>query len=109
MELRSNIGELDTLVTVQSCTIGRGDRGQKTYTFTEHSKVWAKVDRVTDEFVGNSNLESSRKLTVTIYKIADLTTRWRLLVGGVPYEITSIDSISRFSPLCQLTVGAING
>ena len=109
MELRTNIGELDTLVTVQRCIIGKGDRGQKTYTFDEHSKVWAKVERSASEYVGHGNLDRGMTVTATMYKIAELTSRWRLIIGEDAYEITAIDMISRFSPLCQLTLSAVNG
>lgn len=108
MEIRENIGELDTLVTVQSCVISTGAHGQKMYDFTDHSKVWAKVDRTTDEIIGNQNLEEGQSLTVTMYKIKELTSRWRLVIGGKPYAITGTDPISRFSPLCRITLTAID-
>lgn len=107
MEIRENIGELDTLVTVQSCTVAVGDRGQKSYVFRDHSKVWAKVDRRTDELVDNGNLEDGQSLTVTMYKIQALTSRWRLIIGGKPYAITGTDPISRFSPLMHVSLTAI--
>lgn len=107
MEIRENIGELDTLVQVQSCSITTGDRGQKTYRFTDHSRVWAKVDRTADELVASGNLEEGQRLSVVIYKIADLTSRWRLIVDGKAYAITGIDQISRFSPLCRLSLVAV--
>lgn len=107
MEIRENIGELDTLVLVQSCTIGTGTRGQKTYVFTDHSRVWAKVDRTADEMVGNGNLEEGQRLQVVMYKIGDMTSRWRLMIDGKAYAITGIDQISRFSPLCRVSLSAV--
>lgn len=104
-----NIGELDTLVEIQSCVITKGDMGQKKYSFTHHSKVWAKVERNINEGVDNLNLEASHDLEVTIYKIKELTTRWRVIIGKQPYEIVSIDSVSRFSPLCIVGLSAIDG
>lgn len=107
MQIRENIGELDTLVTVQYCEIGTGTHGQKTYTFKDHSRVWAKVDRRTDELVDNGNLEDGQSLTVTMYKIQGLTSRWRLIIGGRAYSITGTDPISRFSPLMNVSLTAI--
>lgn len=104
-----NIGELDTLVTVQSCTISKGDVGQKQYAFADHSKVWAKIERDIEEGVENLNLESARSLSATIYKIQGLSSRWRIIVHGVPYNIVSIDPISRYSPLCVVGLTAIDG
>lgn len=108
MEIKTNIGELDTLVSIQSCVITRGDRGQKSYNFVPHSKVWAKVDRISDEAIGNHNLEDGQSLQVTMYKISGLTTRWRIVINDKPYSITGIDPISRFSPLCSVTLSAID-
>lgn len=107
MEIKTNIGELDTMVEIQSVEIGRGAAGQKTYTPHTHSRVWAKIERLSDEVVGNHNLEDGQSLTATIYKVKGMTTRWRVVVAGKSYEITAIDSISRFSPLCQVTLTAI--
>lgn len=107
MEIKTNIGEMDQLVLVQSCRIGRGDKGQKTYAWANHSKVWAKVERVADEVINNGNLEAGQSLTVTMYKITGMSTRWRLVIGGKNYEVTGIDPISRFSPLCQVSLTSI--
>lgn len=108
LENRINIGELDTLVTLQQCLITKGDVGQKQYVFSDHSEVWAKVDRSINEGVGNHNLEEGNSLQVTLYKVSELTTRWRVIVGGLPYQIIAIDPISRFSPLCILSLEAID-
>ena len=108
MENRINIGELDTLIKLQQCIISTGDMGQKKYSFSDHSKVWAKVSRSITEGVGNHNLEEGNYLQVTIYKVAALSTRWRAIVGGIPYQITAIDPVSRFSPLCILTLESID-
>lgn len=104
-----NIGELDTLVTLQRCTIGRGDKGQKTYSFADHSQVWAKMSGSYGESVSRGNLEEGNPLEATIYKVKDLTTRWRVVWGGRTYSITGIDPISRLSPLCVLTLDTIDG
>lgn len=107
MEIRENIGELDTLVQVKSCEISTGSRGQKTYRFEDHSRVWAKVDRTADEMVGQGNLEEGVRLTVVMYKINGMTSRWRIEVDGRDYAITGIDQISRFSPLCRVSLSAV--
>lgn len=109
MENKINIGELDTLVTIQSVTQTRGSQAEVIETFTDIAKVYAKVDRRVSESVNDDNLESGRRIALTIYKIHNLSTRWRVIIGGVPYEILSIDDISRISPLCTLTLGSIAG
>ena len=60
------------------------------------------------ESVESMNLESGHNVRCTIYKIAALTSRWRVRIDDAVYEIESIDPISRVSPLCTLTLTAID-
>lgn len=108
MENSINIGELDTLVTIQEATLMQGAQGNKKTVFVEHSKVWAKVERNINEMVNNGNLEEGNSLEITCYKIPALTTRWRVIVDGIPYEITAVDPVSRYSPLNVLSLRAID-
>lgn len=107
MENRINIGELDTKVLLRSCEIGYGAQGAKKYTFRDYAEVFAKVDRNVSESVTNTNLEQGVDITLTIYKVSALTTRWRVVLDGKAYEITGIDPISRVSPLCHLTLSIV--
>lgn len=108
MDLIVNIGELDTLVTVQKCTIARGPQGDKRMVYEDHSRVWAKVERTVSEMVSNANLEEGNTIELTCYKISGLDRNWRVLVDDVPYSITAIDPISRISPLNILTLQGID-
>lgn len=103
------IGEFDTLVGIRYKAITTGNQGQKTYAWTEHSRVWAKVVRSCTEMVDNGNLEDGRSLEVHIYKIPGLDTRWQVVVDGKPYEIRNVDMVSRISPVCVLSLFAIDG
>lgn len=107
MENTINIGELDTLVEIQSCTITRGDRGQAAYQFAKFRRVFAKVDRDVTETIADGNLEEGQYVRLTIYKIPELTTRWRVIIDGVPYSVSAIDPVRRISPLCVLTLKSI--
>ena len=109
MENKINVGEFDTLVTVRRKVILRGDRSQKTYVWEDHSKVWAKIVENVSEMIDNGNLEDGRSLEAYIYKIPGLDTRWQLIVRGKPYEIRSVDMISRISPVCVLSLFSIDG
>lgn len=99
-----NIGTLDTLVTIQQCVITQGKQGGKSYTFSDYSNVYANIDRRINEQVSIGNLEEGDYVSLTIYKIPDLTTRWRVKFSGRVYEITGIDPIDRLSSLCVLTL-----
>lgn len=103
------IGEFDELVTIREKVISKGDQGQKTYTWREHSRVWAKVVRNVSQMVDNGNLEDGRSLEVHIYKISGLDSRWQVVVDGKPYEIRTVDMVSRISPVCVLSLFAIDG
>lgn len=104
---RVNIGLMDTKITVVRVTIGRGNQGQKQRQENVYGDVMAYLEPLTDEMVADDNLEARTGMSVTIYKIPDLTVRWRLVIRDVPYEIRSIDPISRWSPLCTLTAYTI--
>jgi len=103
-----NIGTMDTLVTVQSCTITKGREAAKSYNFQDFRQVYANVELLVEEQVNSSNLDEGKYINLTIYKIPQLTTRWRVIVDGRSYEITGINPISRISPFCILTLHAID-
>lgn len=108
MDNRINIGELDTLVLLRSCTITKGAQGAKKYTFQDYDRVYAKVERTVTETVTNTNLEEGQEISLTIYKVKALTTRWRVVVEGRTYEVTGIDPISRYSNFCILSLHAVD-
>lgn len=103
------IGDFDERVTVMRPSLTLGDQGQKRKAWETHSTVWAKVVRRASEMIDNGNLEDGKSLEVRIYKIKDLDTRWQVLVDGKPYEIRNVDNIDRISPVCILSLFAIDG
>lgn len=108
MENKINIGELDTLVTLYQATQTRGEQGQKKFSFTKFRDVFAKLDRDVSESVSYDNLEAGDNIVITIYKVPEMTTRWRVLIGSQYYEISSIDPVSRMSPLCRVSISAVD-
>jgi len=108
MESKFNLGQLDTLVTVKKGTQSTGPQGEKKFTYTFFRDVYAKVERNVSEIVANTNLEEGDYVQLTIHKIPELTTRWRIVLEGRDYEITGIDPISRVSPVCVLSIHSIN-
>ena len=108
MDNHINIGTLDTLVAILRCEISRNQEGAKVFTFPAFRQVYANVDRHADEQVNTGNLEQGEYISLTIYKIPELTTRWRVRVEGQTFEITGIDPISRVSPLCTLSLHALD-
>ena len=103
-----NTGDLDTLVTIKSCTITNDAEGGKKYTFTKFRDVYANVDRNISEQVSIGNLEGGDYIVLTIYKIPELNSTWQVVVAGQKYEITAIDLGDRLSPFCTLTLHAVD-
>lgn len=108
MENRINIGELDTLVTLFAPTPSIGTQGEKIATHTAFRDVFARMDEMFEDVVQYSNLEDEDTKTIVIYKVSQMNVRWRVQISSQQYEITSIDNISRVSPLCRLTLRAID-
>lgn len=109
MENKFNIGELDTEIKIIEMVQTVGSQGQKTWRAVHCEHAFAKVERDVVESVGDSNFEAENSLVVTCYKDPRLTTRWRVEIEGKVYEIRSIDTISRTSPVCTLTLRSIDG
>jgi head-tail adaptor len=103
-----DIGNMDTLVLLQSCTITRNEQGAKVKTYADFRRVWAKVDHTVDEQVSLGNLEAANVIYLTIYKVPQLDTRWRVVIGEDAWEITAIDSLDRLSPVYRLTLRSIS-
>ncbi len=101
------IGDFDTKVRLQRCEITAGESGEKVYNWLCAREVYAKVERDLDEAVNNGNLEQGQAMTLTIWKVPGLTTRWRVTVDGVPCAIEGIDPVSRLSPVCKVSVRSI--
>lgn len=108
MENQINIGELDTLVTLFAPVAGRGPEGEKYAIFEEHSEVFAKVDRDVTDQLSFDNYDGKDNVTLTIYKVGIMTTRWQVGIEGRRYEILSIDPITRVSPLCLVNVQSLD-
>ena len=107
MALSFNPGQLDTLITVLSVTPSRGSQGQKKETTATYGQVFAHLEPTTDEMVSDGNLEALTTMAVTIYRIPAMTTRWKLLSGGIAYEIVSIDTHGRLSNYYTLSLKTI--
>jgi hypothetical protein len=80
----------------------------KVKTYADFRRVWAKVDHTVDEQVSLGNLEAANVIYLTIYKVPQLDTRWRVIIGEDAWEITAIDSLDRLSPVYRLTLRSIS-
>lgn len=108
MENKINFGQLDTLVTLYAPTQGRGSEGEKYSTYVEFSQVFAKVDRDVTDQLSFDNYDGRDNVSLIIYKVKEMNTRWQVGIAGTRYEVLSIDSISRVSPLCQVSIKSID-
>ena len=108
MENKINFGELDTLVTLYAPTQGRGAEGEKYSTYAEFSQVYAKVDRDVTDQLSFDNYDGRDNVSLTIYKVKEMNTRWQVGIAGTRYEILSVDTVSRVSPLCVVSIQSID-
>ena len=104
MENMYNIGELDTLVTLYAPTATRGSEGEKKSTYSVHSQVYAKVDREITDQLAFDNYDGEDNAAITIYKVPGMNTRWQVGISGKLYEVLSIDTVSRVSPVCVVSI-----
>lgn len=108
MENRINIGELDTLVTLFAPEQSRGAEGEKYSTYREFSQVFAKVDRDVADQLAFDNYDGRDSVSLTIYKVMGMNTRWQVGIGSKRYEVLAIDMISRVSPLCVVSIQSVD-
>lgn len=108
METRINIGDLDTLVALLSPAPGKGAEGEKYATFSLFRNVFARVDRTVSDDLAFDNYDGRDSVGLAIYKVPQLTTRWRVSIQGRIYQILSIDEVSRVSPVCLLNLQSID-
>lgn len=103
-----NLGELDTLVQLQSNRTTTGAVGQVISTWVDEGSVWAKAERSADEGVNEGNYGVDQSIRLTVYKNPRLSTRWRVIVHSRPYEIRSIDMGQRTDLTCVLQLAALD-
>ena len=108
MENRFNIGQMDTLVTLYAPQVSLGTEGEKKATFTVHSDVYAKVDSEVSDQLAFDNYDGRDNVSLTIYKVSGMSTAWQVGIAGKRYEVLSIDSISRVSPVCVVSIQSID-
>lgn len=108
MENKINIGELDTLITLFAPAAGIGSEGEKFSTYTEHSQVFARIERNIADQLAFDNYDGRDIAAISIYKISTMNTRWQVEISGRRYEVLSIDPVSRVSPFCVVSLQSID-
>lgn len=104
----ANVGKFDTLVTLLRPEQHIGQAGDNSYVYRRHSDVFAGISRDFAETVVDTNYDAADYVTLTMWKVASLTLRWRVVIRGITYEITAMDPGERTSPHCVLTLHALN-
>jgi hypothetical protein len=108
MENKFNIGQMDTLVTLYAPQVSLGTEGEKKSTYTVHSSVYAKVDSEVSDQLDFDNYDGRDNVSLTIYKVRGMNTAWQVEISGKRYEVLSIDSISRVSPVCVVSLQSVD-
>jgi len=108
MENKYNIGTFDTLVTLYAPTASMGSEGEKKSTYSVHSQVYANVDREITDQLAFDNFDGEDNAAIIIYKVRGMNTRWQVGISGHLYEVVSIDTVSRVSPVCVVSIKSID-
>lgn len=103
------IGLFDTPILFFENIKTTGSQGEVINSYELVCELYGKVEVGSSEGNDNYNFSESDTLTVTTYKLPKLTTMWRAKIGCKWYEINSITSNDRISPINTLTLTSING
>ena len=102
-----NIGEFEEVVDLFTCVTTKDSRGAKVETYTLQGQHMAKVETDASELDADFNVFSASTIVITMYKVSDVSTRWRVRWRGVNFNIRAIDLGDRISPFMRLTAEEI--
>jgi head-tail adaptor len=98
-----NIGEFEEIVDLYDCITTKDPRGAKVEQYDWCCRQMAKVEVGATETDADFNVFSADTITITMYKVCSLTTRWRVRWHDGMYNIRSVDLGERMSPFMRLT------
>lgn len=100
-----NPGELRTAVTFERRTVSTGTGGYQTPTWSTIATAWARWENVHGgEVWAAANMQARRPATVLARYRADVNLACAVSMGGVRYEILSIDNIQNRAEYMELKV-----
>lgn len=97
-----NIGRFDERITLLSCETTIGTRGEKVETYRPVRETVAHVEPATSESDASNNIFSGRSINITLYRVKEMDTRWRIRWRGKAYNIKTIDAVDRISPFVRV-------
>lgn len=103
MPVEVNIGTFDEVVYLYTCETSKDARGAKVESYQCAGQRLARVDLSSSETDADYNVFSERSITVTMYKVCGISTRWRLGWRGHYYNIQSVQPVDRMSPFTVVT------
>ena len=98
-----NIGEFEEIVDLYECITTMDQRGSKVEQYDWCCRHMAKVEVGASESDADYNVFSANSVTITTFKMCNVTTRWRVRWRNVMYNIRSVDPGERISPFMRLT------
>jgi SPP1 family predicted phage head-tail adaptor len=86
--VRSMVGELRTIITLESPTVVKDAGGAQSKTYTNQGSVWAKwVNAHGPEAIVDGAMQGQKRATVRIRYRSDVTGAWAIVKDGERYEI----------------------
>lgn len=112
-DINVQVGDLRTLITFQSPTVGKTTEGAQTEayaTIATNPTVWALwVNDHGQEGVASDAEKSTQRATVTIRYRSDVLTTWQVLQDEAPWKIFSVDHVRGRNHWTVLRVERVEG
>ena len=110
---RVNPGEMRTSITLQTPTTTKDAGGAQVTTYANASTnpvVFARwINAHGQELVSSETVKAVQRATVTIRYRTDVQPTWRVLRGGVAWEVISVDPVQDKRRFVELIVERAQG
>lgn len=100
-----NPGELRTLVTLESRSVSTETGGFRSQSWTEEARVYGRWTNIHGGEVWTAEAVQARKpATLLLRYRSDVDLTWAVSLGGVRYQIVSIDNIQQRGEYMELAL-----
>lgn len=103
-----NIGEFDCVITFLTPLTTKTSAGAISTEWKDGKKVYASVEEgaINEDVNDNLNMIGDITIEITMYRLANISTQWRLRYLDNVYDITSIQN-KRYTPFAIVSATRI--
>lgn len=98
-ERKSSFGEFTDYITIQQPTVTQDDYGGTTTTWGSDQAVWARAYQSRGEQALSAGRENATRVVRFKMPYRSMDTTWRIVWGGVNYDIHEVDDTERYTGL----------